>query len=143
MAAEENAPDEREMRRLIDRQWEKVRAGDFAGAHVIYADDCIVDWPQSEERIRGKENLLALREAYPAGVQFEVRRVIVRPDLCVSEYVIRYDGKPVNMVAIMEFEGTKVVRETHYFADPFQPPEWRAQWVEQMEASPVVAPGGR
>ncbi len=69
-------------------------------------------------------------------MQFEVRRVIVRPGLCVSEYVIRYDGKPVNVVAIMdmEFEGTKVVRETHYFADPFPPPGWRAQWVEQMDA---------
>lgn len=134
-AAAGNETDERQMRRLIDRQWEKVRAGDFVGAHDIYAEDCVVEWPQSGERIRGKENLRALREAYPVGVQFELRRVIVRPDLCVSEYIIRYDGKPVYVIAIVEFEGTKVVRETHYFADPFPPPKWRAQWVELMEVS--------
>ena len=128
-----NGPSEHEMQRLIDRQWAKVRVGDFAGAHEIYDDDCIVEWPQSGERIRGRKNLQALREAYPAGVEFEVRRVIVRRDLCVSEYVIRYDGKPVNVASIMEFEGTKIVSETHYFADPFPPPEWRAQWVELME----------
>ncbi|MCA1704912.1 MAG: nuclear transport factor 2 family protein [Actinobacteria bacterium] len=133
MVARRNEPDEHEMKRLVDRQWEKVRVGDFAGAHEIYADDCVVEWPQSGECIRGKENLLALREAYPARVEFELRRVIVRRNLCVSEYVIRYDGKPVNVISIMEFEGTKVVRETHYFADPFPPPEWRAQWVERME----------
>lgn len=66
-------------------------------------------------------------------MEFEIRRVIGRRDLGVSEYVIRYDGKPVNAVSITEFEGTKIVRETHYFADPFPPPEWRARWVERME----------
>jgi hypothetical protein len=134
MAAGGNEADENTIRRLVDRNWEKVRAGDFVGAHEWYDDAVVVEWPQSGERIRGKQNLLALREAYPAGVGLEVRRVIVRPDLCVSEYVIRYDGRPVNVVAIVEFEGTKVVRETHYFADPFEPPGWRARWVEPMEA---------
>jgi hypothetical protein len=63
-----------------------------------------------------------------------MRRAIFRKDLWVSEYVIRYAGKPVNVVSIVEFEGTKIFRETHYFADPFSPPGWRARWVERMEA---------
>jgi len=134
IAESRNETDEHEIERLIERNWEKVRAGDFAGAHEWYAEDCVVEWPQSGERIGGKENLLALREAYPAGVEFEVRRVISRPDLGVSEYVIRYDGRPVYVVAIVEFRDGEVVRETHYFADPFPPPEWRAQWVERMES---------
>ena len=126
---------EDEVRRLVDGQWAKIQARDFAGAHAWYDDEVVVEWPQSGERIRGKENLLALREAYPADVEFEMRRVIPRQDLAVSEYVIRYDGRPVHVVAIVEFGGGKVVKETHYFADPFPPPEWRAQWVEPMEAS--------
>lgn len=124
--------DEHEMQRLFERQWAKIQADDFAGAHEIYDEDCIVEWPQSGERIRGRKNLQALREAYPARVEFEIRRAIVRQDLWVSEYVIRYDGEPVNVVGITEFEGEKAVKETHYFADPFPPPEWRAQWVERM-----------
>ena len=30
----------------------------------------------------------------------------------------------------MEFQVGKVVRETQYFAEPFEPPAWRARWVE-------------
>jgi hypothetical protein len=30
----------------------------------------------------------------------------------------------------MEFRDGKVAHETHYYADPFEPPEWRSQWVE-------------
>lgn len=46
--------------------------------------------------------------------------------------MITYDGEPVHTVNIMEFRDGKVARETHYFADPFEPPEWRARWVEMM-----------
>jgi hypothetical protein len=47
--------------------------------------------------------------------------------------VITYDGRPVHTVSIMEFQAGKVARETLYFADPFEAPEWRAQWVERIE----------
>jgi hypothetical protein len=30
------------------------------------------------------------------------------------------------------FQAGKVVRETQYFAEPFEPPAWRARWVEPM-----------
>ena len=32
----------------------------------------------------------------------------------------------------MEFRNGKVVRETQYFADPFEAPAWRSQWVQQI-----------
>ena len=97
-------------------------------------DDYTMEMPQSGERIRGRENLLALRQAYPAGVEFEPRRVVARPDLGVGEYTIRYNGSPVYVVAIAELADGKVVRETHYFAEPFEAPAWRARWVEKMDA---------
>jgi hypothetical protein len=118
----------------MDRQFAKMRAGDFAGAHGWYDEAVVVEWPQSGERIRGRKNLMALREAYPAGVEFEAPRVTARRDLGVGEYVIRYDGEPVRVVAIVEFGDGKVVRETHYFAGPFEAPAWRSAWVERMGA---------
>jgi hypothetical protein len=34
---------------------------------------------------------------------------------------------------MMEFCDGNVAHETRYFADPFEPPVWRVQWVEQQE----------
>ena len=34
--------------------------------------------------------------------------------------------------SIIELRDGKVARETDYYAQPFQAPEWRAQWVERM-----------
>jgi hypothetical protein len=63
-------------------------------------------------------------------LDFSARRIVGSGDLWITEYVIGYDGKPVNTVSIMLFDGHKVARETLYFADPFDPPEWRSNWVE-------------
>jgi hypothetical protein len=34
----------------------------------------------------------------------------------------------------MEFHDGKVVHETDYFGEPFDPPEYRSAWVELMGA---------
>lgn len=98
--------------------------------HAIYNDDAVIEYPQSGERILGREKLRALRESYPATLDFSVRRIVGSGDLWITEYVIGYDGKPVNTVSVMLFDGDKVARETLYFADPFDPPEWRSNWVD-------------
>lgn len=98
--------------------------------HANYHDDAVIEYPQSGERILGREKLRRLRESHPAKLNFSVRRIVGSGDLWVTEYVISYDGTPVNTVSIMEFLDDKVTRETLYFADPFDPPEWRSEWVE-------------
>jgi hypothetical protein len=33
---------------------------------------------------------------------------------------------------IVDFEDSKIKRARGYFAEPFEAPEWRAQWVERL-----------
>jgi hypothetical protein len=53
-------------------------------------------------------------------------------DLWITEYTITYQGRAAYTVSIMEFRNGKVVHETQYFADPFEAPAWRKQWVRQQ-----------
>ena len=106
---------------------------DLPRAHAIYADDAVLEWPQGGERVRGKANIIGFRSTYPARQEFELHRTTGCHDLWVNEYTIRYDGRPVMCVGIMEFRDGKVVRERIYFGDPWEPPEWRAQWVELFD----------
>jgi hypothetical protein len=108
-------------------------ADDIARASEIYADDAVLEWPQGGERIRGKANIIGFRSTYPARQQFELHRTTGCHDLWVNEYTIRYDDRPVMVVGIMEFRDDKVVRERIYFGDPWEPPAWRAQWVERFD----------
>ncbi len=118
------------VRALLDRHWAASDSGDADAEHDIYADDVVVEYPQSGEVIRGRSSIQALRTRHPAVRTFTVRRIVGAGDVWVTEYLLTYDGRPTNTVSIMEFSEGRVVRETQYFADPFDPPAWRSQWVE-------------
>jgi hypothetical protein len=127
--------DESTVRAMIDDHFDTA-TDDFVQSSEIYADDAVLEFPQGGERIRGKANITAFRSAYPARVTFDVQRTIGRQDLWVNEYIIRYDDQTsLNVVGIMEFRDDRVVRERIYFGEPWEPPAWRAQWVEPMDES--------
>ncbi|MGH8938921.1 MAG: nuclear transport factor 2 family protein [Actinomycetes bacterium] len=94
-----------------------------------------LELPQRGERIRGKASIIAFRTAYPARLTFEMHRTVGCDDLWVNEYTIRYDGvRPHKVVGIMEFRAGRVFRERIYLTEAWEPPAWRAQWVEPMAA---------
>lgn len=110
--------------------------------HEIYHDDVVLEFPQGGERMVGLANVRGMREAYPATVASTIQRMRGSGNLWVTELLLTYDGaKPTHAVNIMEFRDGKVAHETIYFAEPWEAPAWRAQWVEPMEvaAAPVGA----
>ena len=123
--------EDHEVRAALDRHWAASDANDLEAEHQIYRDDAVLDYPQSGERVRGRQGIRASRAAQPARKRFTVRRITGSGDLWVTEYVITYDGRPSYTVSIMEFLDGKVASETQYFGDPFAPGPTRAQWVEQ------------
>ena len=108
-----------EIRAALERHWEATVALDLDRAHDIYHDDLIVEFPQSGERISGERNLYELRAHYSTKVTFKILRTRGEGSLWITEYVITYNGRPVNVVCIMEFKDNKVAHETLYFGDPF------------------------
>ncbi|XHR95679.1 hypothetical protein ACFJIV_02945 [Mucilaginibacter sp. UC70_90] len=118
----------------LNAHWQASAAGDINAEHDIYDDDVICDYPQSGERIFGRINLQALRGHHPGKPSgFRVRRILGKGDTWVTEYTINYQEQRAYTVSIMEFREDKVIHETQYFADPFEAPAWRSQWVEPID----------
>jgi ketosteroid isomerase-like protein len=122
-----------EIRRAIQTHWAASDTNDFDTEHQIYRADAVLEYPQSGERIRGRDRIQASRAAQPNAKRFTLRRILGGAELWISELVLTYDGQPSYVVSIMEFEGSEVVRETQYFGEPFDPGPSRAQWVERIE----------
>ena len=85
---------------------------------------------------------MRMAETYPemSGTTptFTYRRMLGGGDVYVIEGTIDYgDGIPVSYVGIGEIRDGKIARVTSYFANPFEAPAWRADFVERME--PVKA----
>jgi len=118
----------------LDKHWAASAAGDLEAEHQIYDDNSVCEYPQSGEKILGRRNLQALRGHHPDKPSgFMIRRIVGGNDLWVTEYVIKYQTSVVQTVSIMEFQNGKVIHEVQYFAEPFEAPAWRSQWVEKSK----------
>jgi SnoaL-like domain len=120
--------DEPGVRAMFEEHFALSRT-DPAAAHGIYHDDAVLEFPQSGERFEGVESFRDWRSDYPASTTFELGEIRGRGDVWVIELKVRYDDGPWNFgVSIHEFRGDRIARETIYYAEPFEPPEWRARW---------------
>ena len=122
------------IREALNQHWAASAAGDFATEHDIYLEDAVLDYPQSRERIVGRDKIQITRTLQPNKKQFVINRIMGSGDLWISEFVLTYDAQPFYTVSIMEFRGAKVAHETQYFADAFEAAKWRTQWVESMDS---------
>jgi hypothetical protein len=122
---------DREIQAALERHWAASDANDFVAEHEIYQDDALLAYPQSGERIRGRDKIRESRQVQPNQKRFTVQRILGSGDLWVTEFILSYDGAPTYSVSIMEFRGGKVARETQYFGDPFKPGPSRAYLVEK------------
>ena len=48
---------------------------DLDRVHEFYHDDVVVEFPQSGERIRGKQNIYELRSHYPTKATYNILRI--------------------------------------------------------------------
>lgn len=119
-------------RAALQRHWDASDAGDFEVEHDIYRDDAVLDYPQSGERIRGRETIRESRYVQPSKKRFAVRRIIGSGDLWITELILTYDDVPSYVVSIMEFRDGLVAHETQYFAGRFEPGPSRAHLVERI-----------
>jgi hypothetical protein len=127
--------DEQQARRFLEELFTTLSAEkEYALRHEDYA----MQMPQSGERIRGPENMRAFQRAFATNStppSISIQRVLVREGLWVVEGVNDYgeEGGTYNVVLIVELKDGKWWRDTRYYAEPFEAPEWRSQWVERME----------
>jgi hypothetical protein len=125
-------------RAAIEEHWRASEAGDTETEHAIYAEDGILDYPQSGERFSSRATISAQRGGHPADRHFTVLRITGGGHLWVSECIITYDGVPTYSVSIMEFADEHVAHETQYFADTFGAPAWRMALAEPMPGRDIV-----
>jgi ketosteroid isomerase-like protein len=133
-------------RQVVERLQKAFESGDLAQASRAFmessSDDFVQEWPQSGERIVGRDTSLKINEMYEGATgsrpKLTLRRVVGEGDVYVIEGTIDYgDGTPVSYVGIAELRDGKLTKITEYFANPFEAPAWRADYVERME--PVIA----
>ncbi|MEU6877842.1 nuclear transport factor 2 family protein [Streptomyces sp. NPDC046712] len=124
-----------EQTEIVRGFWDRMQARDWAGLAALLADDLVVEWPVSGERIVGRENYVRVNAEYPEGWSIRVLRVVAQGEDVVSEVEVPHDTMGVHRVASFWTVRNGTItggREywTEVGSDPS--PEWRAAYVQRL-----------
>jgi len=100
----------------------------------VLADDFVLDWPQSNERLRGRERFARMNAAYPAhgAWTFAIDRVVGDDREAVSDVRVSDGVQHARAVSFFTVADGRIVRMVEYWPDPYPAPANRAHLVEPI-----------
>jgi hypothetical protein len=106
--------------------------GDRAALERLIHDEFVMEWPQSGERFRGRDNALSAVAAAevkpePAGEP----RLIGNGNVWALQMPLRYGDDIVQYLGVFELDGEQLRRATEVFGAPFAAQAGRAQFAER------------
>jgi len=122
---------DRRNRELVERSFAASERGDLTALTTMVDDQMVMIWPQSGERFRGRENVLAAMAAVEVKPQFAgPPRLIGSGHVWVLMVPLRYGEDVLDYVAILELENGRIRQATGYWGAPFPAQDARAPFVD-------------
>ena len=120
-------------KQVIEAFWAAMQTNDFKAAGELLHHDYVLEWPQSGERIRGRANFVAINENYPAHGRWEftIHRIIAEGDEVVSDVGVTDGVITGRAITFSTMRDGKIIHQTEFWPDSFEPAAWRAKWVEK------------
>ena len=119
-------------RDIVERFFAASERGDLAALTELVDDQMVMEWPQSGERFRGRDNVLAAMSAVEVKPQFAGSpRLVGSGQLWVLMVPLRYGDDVLQYVAIVELESGRIRRATGYWGAPFPAQAARAAFVDR------------
>jgi limonene-1,2-epoxide hydrolase len=120
-------------RAILETFWATMETNDFYAVAKLLHDDYILEWPQSGERIHGRDNFAAMNTAYPAEGKwtFQINHIAAEGELVITDVNVS-DGKLQDRcITFSTIRDGKIWRQVEFWPAAFEAPEWRVQWVER------------
>ncbi|MFD3326950.1 nuclear transport factor 2 family protein [Streptomyces sp. NPDC058701] len=123
---------------VVAQLWERIEARDWDGVAKLIAEDAVIEWPVSGERIVGRANFVAVNsdDGYADDRSVELLRILADGDLVVTEVEIPQDHVVYRAVSLWTVRDGEIVGAREYWTSPGQDPapRWRAGYVEPLVA---------
>jgi ketosteroid isomerase-like protein len=121
--------------KTVHALWERIQDRDWTGVGALLAEDLVVEWPASAERIVGRANFLRVQSEYPEGWSIRVLRVLADGDQVVSEVEVPHEEMGLFRAAsFWTVRDGLVTAGREYWTEPGTDPspDWRRPYVERL-----------
>jgi ketosteroid isomerase-like protein len=114
--------------------WLLMATNDFDQVTRLLANEFVLDYPQSKERIRGPENFVQFNREYPAHGpwQFTVHRIVGNETEAVSDVTVSDTVTSARAISFFTVSNGKVTRIVEFWPEPYDAPSDRADLTEPL-----------
>jgi uncharacterized damage-inducible protein DinB len=127
---------------VVASLWARFEARDWAGARQLFADDAVLTWHTSGERLLDADAIIRVNEMYPEGWSIRVLALNALSDGRVHS-IAEVNHPPGRFIAnsLFRFERGRIVQVDEYWATVEPPPAWRtAETIGAYERFETIAP---
>jgi ketosteroid isomerase-like protein len=120
---------------IIREFYRRMNSNDFQAAAELLSEDYILDWVQSGERIRGRENFVAVNVEYPASGpwRFTINRILGNDNDVVTEVSITDGTQAARTITFHTVQDGLIIKQVEFWPENYPAPENRKHLVERME----------
>jgi hypothetical protein len=117
--------------------WRLMATNDFFAVAQVLAPGFVLEWPQSNERIRGAENFGRVNTEYPAHGpwRFTVNRLVGAQEEAVSDVSITDGVQSARALSFFTVENGLITRLVEFWPEPYAASANRAHLIEPIEPS--------
>jgi len=119
---------------VVREYWRLMATNDFMSVGAVLAPEFVLEWPQSNERIRGAVNLARMNAEYPSHGpwRFEVHRIVASQAAAVSDVSVTDGVQSARAVSFFTVSDGKITHLTEFWPEPYAAPANRAHLVESI-----------
>jgi ketosteroid isomerase-like protein len=114
--------------------WRLMATNDFASIKHVLAETFVLEWPQTNELIRGPENFARMNSEYPAQARwsFNIKRLVASATEVVTHVAVTDGTQAAEAISFFQVEGGRVIRLVEYWPESYAPPSNRAHLTEPL-----------
>lgn len=119
---------------VVREFWRLMASNDFESVSAVLASDYVLEWPQSNERIRGAERFARMNAEYPANGPwlFHVNRIVGGESEVVSDVSVTDGVQTARCISFFSVVGGKIARQVEFWPEPYAAPANRKHLVEPI-----------
>lgn len=125
---------------LVREFWRLMASNDFKSVEAVLAADYVLEWPQTNERIRGAERFIKMNAEYPANGpwRFQIHRIVGGEFEAVSDVSVTDGVQQARCISFFTVVGGKIAKQVEFWPEPYAAPANRKHLVEPIQGPEAI-----
>jgi ketosteroid isomerase-like protein len=117
---------------IVRKFWEAMQTNDYRAAGECLGNDFVLEWPQSKERLRGRENFAQMNEEYITHGRwnFVINNLVGNEIEAVSDVTVSDEAVRARAITFSTIRNGKIIRQVEFWPEDYPAPENRRHLVE-------------